>query len=146
MPLGSGAAIGVVAVATALVFAALSALHLFWAVRGIGSGSAALPQRGGTSLFVPGRLSTLVVALLLALAVVVVLQRVSLGPALLPAGLVPVASWTLTTVMILRAVGDFRYIGFFKRVRDTRFATLDTRFFSPIALMLGLGAGWGALS
>ena len=29
-------------------------------------------------------------------------------------------------VFLARAVGDFRYVGFFKRVRGTRFARLDT--------------------
>jgi hypothetical protein len=46
-----------------------------------------------------------------------------------------------------RAVGDFNYIGFFKRRRTTAFAGLDTRLYSPLALALGLGAGivaWGA--
>ena len=97
-------------------------------------------------MFVPGRLAVLVVSVLLALAALIVLQRASLGPALVPAALLPGAIWTLAVVMIARAIGDFRYVGFFKRVRGTTFATLDTKFFSPIVLVLGAGACWVALS
>ena len=146
MPLSNNGAFNVVALVTAFVFCALSALHLYWAAGGIRDGSSAIPEREGKSLFVPGRFSTLVVALLLALAAEVVLQRAAFGPALLPAALVPAASWTLAAVMLVRAIGDFRYVGFFKRVRDTRFATLDTKYFSPIALALALGTGWVALA
>jgi hypothetical protein len=32
-----------------------------------------------------------------------------------------------------RAIGDFRLVGFFKRVRGTKFAHLDTSVFSPCA-------------
>jgi hypothetical protein len=39
----------------------------------------------------------------------------------------------------VRAIGDFNYVGFFKRRRGTRFAHLDTRLYSPLALGLGLG-------
>ena len=48
-------------------------------------------------------------------------------------------------VLLARAVGDFRYVGFFKRVRGSRFATLDSRYFSPLCLILGLGALWSVL-
>ena len=45
----------------------------------------------------------------------------------------------------LRAIGDFRYVGFFNRVRDTGFARLDTLAYSPLcaglAVLIGIAAG-----
>lgn len=38
-----------------------------------------------------------------------------------------------------RAIGEFRHVGFFKRVRGTRFARLDTIFCSPLCLALAVG-------
>ncbi len=32
----------------------------------------------------------------------------------------------------------FRYVGFFKRVRGTRFAEMDTRYYSPLCLTLSV--------
>ena len=37
-------------------------------------------------------------------------------------------------------------VGFFKRVRDTEFAEWDTRLFSPVSFLLGLGTLWIAAS
>ena len=53
--------------------------------------------------------------------------------------------WVLAAAMLLRALGDFRYVGFFKRVRTGRFAELDTKFYTPLCLALAAGAGWTAL-
>lgn len=84
-------------------------------------------------------------AALLALAALVVLEHAALGPGLLPASLVGPAAWILAAVMLLRSIGDFRYVGFFKRERAGRFAELDTRFYSPLCLLLALAVAWVAL-
>jgi hypothetical protein len=48
--------------------------------------------------------------------------------------------------LLARAVGDFRLVGFFKRVKDSVFARMDSRVYSPLCVLLGLGMGWMALS
>ena len=130
---------------TAAVFGALAALHLYWAARGIALSSVALPERDGRPLFVPSRLAAFAVAALLAAAAWLVLQRASAMPMMLPAWMVRVGSWGVAGVMVARAVGDFRYVGVFKRVRGTRFAVNDSHWFSPIALALGLATALVAL-
>ena len=130
---------------TAAVFGALTAVHLYWAARGVEGSTAVLPERDGRPLFVPGRGATLAVAALLATAAWLVLQRASAVPMVLPAWMVRVGSWGVAGVMVARAIGDFRQVGFFKRVRGTRFAVNDTRWFSPIALALGLATALVAL-
>ena len=42
-----------------------------------------------------------------------------------------------------RAIGERRYVGFFKRVRTTEFAWWDTRVYSP--LCAGISVGYFAL-
>jgi hypothetical protein len=49
-----------------------------------------------------------------------------------------IGCWALVAVFGLRAIGDFRYLGFFKRVTGTRFARADTLVYSP--LCAGLAA------
>lgn len=48
---------------------------------------------------------------------------------------------------IVRAIGDFKYVGFFKKIYNSSFASLDTRYFSPLILVLGISyallAGFG---
>jgi hypothetical protein len=56
-------------------------------------------------------------------------------------------TWTLAALFLLRGIGDFRLVGFFKRVRGTRFARRDTRLYSPLCLALALAvvaAGYDA--
>jgi len=48
------------------------------------------------------------------------------------------AGWVLAGVFILRAVGDFRLIGFFKKVKNTEFARYDSLLYAPLCLILGV--------
>ncbi len=42
-------------------------------------------------------------------------------------------------LIVLRTVGDLRYVGVFKRVRRTRFAVRDTRIYTPVCGVLAAG-------
>jgi hypothetical protein len=48
-------------------------------------------------------------------------------------------SYALALGLLARAMGDFNYVGFFKRVRGTRFARMDTLLYSPLCLALAVG-------
>lgn len=43
----------------------------------------------------------------------------------------------LSTIFTLRAIGEFNAVGFFKKIKDTEFAIYDTKYFSPLCLILG---------
>jgi hypothetical protein len=103
------------------------------------SGGGAVPSIGGKSLFVPSATATVGVgvALLLFAGLVAATGR------LLDIGLSPRhlswASWALALGLLARAIGEFKYVGFFKRVRGSRFARLDTLVYSPLCLLLAVG-------
>jgi hypothetical protein len=130
----------------AAMFAALSAIHVYWAMGGRRGIDAAIPELDGKPLFRPGAGVTLVVAGLLAVAAALVLQRVGLGPGFGPKMIRRAGVWVVALTLVVRAVGDFNYIGFFKRRRGTRFAHLDTHVYSPLALGLGVGTAIVAAS
>jgi hypothetical protein len=46
--------------------------------------------------------------------------------------------YPLAIVLIIRAIGDFKYVGFFKRIKNTPFARYDTQYYAPLCLYLGL--------
>lgn len=123
-------------VGDALIFVALAALHVHWALGGRWGSNGVVPDRGGGSkekLFVPGKAMTLLVAAgLFAFATVAVL-RIAV-PAFEP---VRYAVAAVGVVFLLRAIGERRYIGIFKRVRGTTFAKNDDRIFIPLCLFLG---------
>jgi uncharacterized membrane protein SpoIIM required for sporulation len=58
--------------------------------------------------------------------------------------LVQITAWLIAAVFALRAIGDFRYVGFFKRIRDTRFARLDTLAYWPLCAVLAVLIGIAA--
>jgi hypothetical protein len=113
-------------------------MHVYWALGGRAGKSAAVPEINGQRAFVPSRAGTLVVAIALLFAATVVAIAGGLfevGPF---RGVFRVLAFGFGATFIARAVGDFRLVGFFKRVRGTHFARLDTTVFAPLCLILGL--------
>jgi len=108
----------------ATVFGFLGLLHFYWTVRGVSGSGAAIPEIDGTPAFKPTKAATATVGLVLLGTAAIVLLQVKL--------LLTFAA----AVLLLRAIGDFRLVGFFKRVRESRFARLDTLLYSPLCLAL----------
>lgn len=134
------------AAAITLILALLAALHVFWGLRGMSpASSAVVPEVDGEPVFTPSRLSCFVVAAALATAAALVAFRGGLFPPPVAATWIQFGTIGVGVVFVLRAVGDFRLVGFFKKVRGTAFARWDTRLYSPLCLALGLGTLWVAL-
>ena len=110
---------------TAAIFGFLGLLHFYWAAGGGTGKNAAIPEINGVQAFKPSKWATAAVGLVLLATAAIVLMHVEV---LLAGGAV---------VLILRAIGDFRLVGFFKRVRGSRFARMDTLVYSPLCLALG---------
>lgn len=53
-------------------------------------------------------------------------------------------SYALSFGLLARAIGEFKYLGFFKRVHGSRFARLDSLVYSPLCLLLALGVAYVA--
>ena len=135
-----------VAAAVAATLMALALVHLYWAAGGRWGADAAVPEVAGKRAFEPGPAACIVVAgLLSAAAALVVLRAARWSPSWLPAWLPAVGCAGVALVFALRAIGDFKLVGFFKRVRETRFARRDTRLFSPLCLALAAGCALVAL-
>ena len=96
----------------------------------------------GKPAFVPGRAATLAVATALFAAAMVSLAQAGLILTGWPRWIPRLGAIGLGCIMVLRAIGDFRLIGFFKSVRGTQFATLDSWAYSPLCLALGVTALW----
>ena len=42
----------------------------------------------------------------------------------------------MAAVFAIRAIGEFRYCGFFKKITNSEFAYWDTRIYSPLCLAM----------
>jgi hypothetical protein len=124
----------------AVIFAILSFFHLYWAAGGRFGIGATIPTTGGESLFKPSPFGTILVAAALFAAMLVVLGRLKIWGAFVPGWIFYWGGWVISLLFLLRAIGDFRYVGFFKSVTDTNFAQLDTILFSPLCLFISIVA------
>lgn len=118
------------------IFVLLGILHLYWAVGKRVGESAVVPSVDGEPPFQPSRWATVAVAMALFCAAALVAIRSGILSVPAPTFLAEIGCWGLVAVFGLRALGDFRYLGFFKRVTDTRFARADTLVYSPLCAVL----------
>ena len=125
----------------ALVFAALAGLHLYWAAGGRWGIKVSIPTipdavKGSRQAFNPSPFATVLVAVALLVAMLTILGQIGWWGTALPPGIFRWATRGIAALFFLRAIGEFRLIGFFKRVRDTPFALWDTWLFSPLCLVI----------
>ena len=138
-----------VTVAAALLAAAL--VHVYWALGGKLAILAAIPERDGRAIFRPRAWPTAAVAVALAAcAFLALLVSGWLAPNWLathvPRWLIVVPAWAVALVFALRAVGDFRYVGFAKRIRGSRFARLDDFCYAPLCACIAMALGFVLLA
>lgn len=135
-----------IALALAVVLTGISLLHVYWAMTGVG-GSAGVPSRtDGKPVFRPGPIATLAVAAALAFAAIIVLGRASFLTVGLPEFVLRAGIWGIAATFVARTIGEFRYVGLFKRVRGTPFAMWDTRLFTPLCAGIAIAATLVAIS
>lgn len=122
------------------ILTAISAIHVYWAFGGKWGAAAVLPELGGQKVLKPDIFSTLIVATGLGAMAVLHLHKISLFALPLPNWLDSKGLWVITAIFFIRAIGDFRYVGFFKKVKNSLFASLDTKYYSPLCLIISLNA------
>jgi hypothetical protein len=144
-------------IAVAAIFAALSLLHVYWALGGTVGLQAAIPERRLTrgdpahdttvaKAFQPTVAMTLLVAGGLAAVSALVSLRAGLFAPAKTHWSLQCCLAVIALILIARAVGDLNLVGFFKKTKGTRFATLDSRLYSPLCVVLALGIASIALS
>ena len=119
-----------------LIFIFISGFHFYWAFGGKLGSQAVIPKIEGKLVFQPPVLATVLVALVMLVGAWLSWQphANSCAKTLIYGNL------TIGIVMLIRAIGDFKYVGFFKKIKGTLFAQNDTRYYSPLCLLISLNA------
>ncbi|WP_423394617.1 DUF3995 domain-containing protein [Burkholderia sp. LMG 21824] len=117
---------------------AIALIHVYWALGGRRGKGAAIPEHDGEPLLRPTAIGTLAVAAALLAGACGVAARAGWLGQHANHGTISFAVVALALIFAVRAVGDFRYVGFFKRIRGSRFARMDTRYYSPLCAALAL--------
>ena len=123
------------------IFFTLGLLHLYWAAGGQWGFAGTLPTNAkGERILNPRKVDSATVGLGLISFGLFYLFKIDLIPNPLPDWVFKYGGWLIPAIFILRAIGDFRYVGFFKKVKETEFGKMDSKFYSPLCLGIGLAA------
>ena len=122
-----------------LVFLLLAALHFYWAFGGNARKDIAIPTaKNGRQLFRPSIAITICVATGLLFFAVIDLGHRHWLQLYADSKHLKYSVLLIGIIFLTRAIGDFRYIGFFKVHQASRFAKNDNMIYSPLCLFLAL--------
>jgi hypothetical protein len=122
----------------ACILFAIGLLHVYWAFGGKWGIGAVLPQQDGRNAFTPGVGATLLVALLVGTAGVILLLQANLIELSERYFIVRAGAWVCAVVFGLRVIGEFHYFGIFKKVKTTTFSKMDSYLYVPLCAFLSL--------
>jgi hypothetical protein len=122
-----------------IIFLFLSGIHIYWGFGGKWGYEAAIPTtENNEKLMNPKLKECMVVAIALLILSVLVLIKSGIITYILPNWIQEYGIWIILILFMIRAIGDFKYVGFFKKVKTTKFAQMDTKYFSPLCLLISL--------
>ena len=121
------------------IFILLSFLHIYWALGGNRGMSDILPTLSdGQRRFRTGTYARLTVGAAMGGFAFITIGNMGIFNAYLSRDFIRYATTAIGVVFLLRAVGDFRYIGFFKKATGTRFARNDSRYYIPLSITIAV--------
>jgi glucan phosphoethanolaminetransferase (alkaline phosphatase superfamily) len=119
-------------------FLFLSAIHVYWAFGGRWGSDSVFPTKDDhTAAIMPGKLPTIIVALGLLLIGIFYLVKCDVISLDLPKWIDTYGLWAIAMIFTVRAIGDFNYVGFFKKIKHTKFGINDTKYYSPLCFTIG---------
>ena len=122
-----------------IIFTILAIIHFNWAIGGKWGFDNALPtNEQGERVLNPKKIDCVIVGIGLLLMGTFYLNRAGVIYIDLPSWAANSIGWVITAIFLLRAIGDFRYIGFTKKIRETDFGRNDSRYYAPLCLIIGL--------
>ncbi len=126
-----------------ILFTLLGGIHIYWLFGGKWGLGKVIPTKtneSGTTK-IP-KIATLIVAVILISFGLVYLIKSGLIAVVISDTVIYYVGWFIPVIFMLRTIGEFKYVGLFKKIKDTEFAKADTKMFSPLCLFISL-AGLG---
>jgi hypothetical protein len=125
-----------ISIITSTLLVMMSGFHIYWLLGGrVGLNKAIPTTLDGKKIINPDKFATFMVALIL-LAFAFVAYKLQFDN--VQHGIYVYCGWFISAIFILRSIGEFNTVGFFKKIKSTEFAKYDTRYFSPLCLFIGI--------
>jgi len=121
------------------VFIILSGIHWNWGFGGNWGFDNAIPtDLDGNKMLNPKKIDSSIVAIGLLVFATYYFLISDLFSIDFPNWVSIYVGWVISLIFILRSIGDFKYVGFFKKIKTTNFGKLDSKLFSPLCMTIGL--------
>lgn len=119
------------------IFLLLSLLHFYWAMEGTWWFKESLPTTSeGKQVLNPTVLDCVIVGFFLMSFSGFYFLASGYFSFDLSYRLTVILKWVIPLLFLLRSIGEFKYVGFFKKVVGTEFSRWDTLIYSPLCLMI----------
>jgi hypothetical protein len=122
-----------------VIFFLIAGLHFYWALGGQWAIEAVVPTNSrDEKVLRTSILSCIIIGcglLMFAFYYLLELRQIEF---VLTHYIVGFIKWIIPSIFLLRAIGDFNYVGFTKRIKGTEFARLDTKYFAPLCVLIAL--------
>ncbi len=121
------------------IFFILGLIHLNWGIGGKFGFNQSLPTKeNGERVLNPKKIDSIIVGMGLLFLAFFYISLFGLFSLNLPEWLFKYGSWGIPSFFTIRAIGDFHYVGFFKKIKQTEFSRLDSKLFSPLCLIIAI--------
>lgn len=129
----------IIGILESVVLITLSLIHFNWAFGGTWGFDKALPtNENGIKVLNPRKIDSAMVGFGLLVFGMYYLIKIKLISVDIPLLILNYLGWIVAIIFIGRAIGDFRYVGFFKKIKNTEFGKLDSKYFSPLCLAISI--------
>lgn len=127
-------------------FFGVACFHYYWAFGGKYGYKAVLPEfPNNKKVFAPSHSITFIVATLF-LIIAIGFFLIGRYPIVITTSAPSYFLYGLTGLTFIRAIGDFKYVGFFKKKSKSLFAINDTKYYSPLCLYIALSTAYIVIS
>jgi len=122
-----------------LIFVTLSALHFYWAFGGKWGIDSAIPTTDESiQALRPPTIATMIVGIGLLFFALFYMTRMVIFATELPSWLLLYTGWGISSIFLLRVIGDFKYVVLFKKIKSTQFSKADSKYFIPLCTFLAI--------
>ena len=116
-------------------------VHLYWSLGGTLFIERAVPEKpDGRKLFKPTRAGTAIVGIVLTIVSMAATSPYYIYDMRL-LSIFRIVLMFFCAVFFVRFVGDFKYVGLFRKVRNTGFAEYDILVYTPLSLVFSVMCG-----
>ncbi len=127
-----------------IIMTIIAIFHFYWVLGGTLGLDKALPTTlDGTRLLKPSKGLTFLVGIVALLFAFVACKLSCYGD---PVEWGRYIGWLVSAVFLLRSIGDFYMVGFFRQINTTPFARYDRLFYVPLCLYLACAYAFLAYS